>query len=796
MLRRKMLRDMRTQLGSYFACLILVIMGLIAYTSFAIARDNLIMAQEEFYEEQRFADGFIELRGMPRHHLSRVEKVEGIKEVTGRLIRDVEVYKPEREESTYLRLVSIDLQEEERLNDFLLLEGRPLARKRLRGWIDRPFFEENHLEIEQSLDIIAGDRVQELEIAGMGISPEFVYPLRTETEIYHNPELFGIVFLPRSMMWRLFPDMDNTLNSVVFTLTKGADFDRVKETLEVELDRYGIYEIYPREDQSSHYILEQEIEVINTMATFFPVMILFVSGFIIYVVLKRLVQQQRGQIGILKALGYTNGEILFHYLSYSLILAVIGGTIGGLVGMWLANPLTYILYEFFYLPEIYEGFSLLYLFLGILICLSVLGFAGYHGSKSVIKLPPAEAMRPPAPVYAKKTFIEKVPVFTALLTMQGKMAVRNLSRNRSRSAFIFLGIMISCAMVTFTWALATETMPTFMFYQHQEVERYDVKINLEEPRPRQLSQQEVARFPGVVWAEPKAEVPVTLEHHGNEEHVVLMGLPPYPRLYKIQDVEGRRIVPSDDGLILSERLADNLDVSVGSTIELESLYMRDPDDTRKVRVIDIIPQYIGMNAYMKTEGLESLLEQGPFVTSILAEFSGEPDAIREQMRTIRDHFRESDLVAGIDSRHQMIEVMQEWWELAGWILQLYVLIGVVFSFAVIYVSSIIILSERNRELASMRVLGLTSEEVLSVITFEQWFLAFFAIIAGAPLGWVILQAFAAEWSTDMYSMPTTMSFRSFLVGALITFFSILVAQRFAMKKIRRLNLVEVLKTRE
>lgn len=796
MLWRKMLRDIQSHAGSYVACLVLIIMGLIAFTAFAIARDNLYLAQDILYTRQNFSDGFIELRAMSSHHLSRIRRVEGIRQVTGRLVKDVQVYAPDRDDSVYLRLVSLDLSEDGRLNDFLLLEGSPLARKRLMGWIDRAFFEENQLELNQSIDIIAGGRVEELNIAGMGINPEFVYPLRTEFDIYHNPAQFGIVFLPEETMWQIFPDMNRKYNDIVFSLAAGASFDWVKEELEVQLDRYGVYEIYSREDQTSHYILEAEIEIIDMLATFFPVMILFIAGFIIYIVLKRLVQQQRGQIGILKAFGYTRWEIMLHYLSYSLILAVIGGTIGGLIGMWLANPLTSLLYAFFFLPEIYEGFSLSYLVFGILICLVVLGFAGYHGCKSVMKLHPAEAMRPPAPVYGKKVFFEKIPVFSSLLTMQGKMAIRNLIRNRTRTAFIFLGIMISCAMVVFTWALTRETMPKFMFHQYEEVQQYDAKINLTQPWTRKLAQQEVERIPGVIRAEPMAEVPVTLTHRWNEEKVLLLGLLPEGRLYNILDVDGNRIKPPDDGIILSKRLAENLGAEVGSILELESLYFRDIDAVKDVRVVAIVPQYIGMNAYMGLEGLEALMEQGTVANSFLAMLGGDAG---ERLRTIvsmRNNFQESDLIAGIDSREEMLKLMIEWWELAGWMLFFYVMIGIIFSFAVIYVSSLIILSERNRELASMRVLGMSSSEVLSVITFEQWFLSFFAVIAGAPLGWIILRVFAIEWTTDMYAMPTEMSMYSIMVGVLMTFLSIGIAQRFAMRKIRRLNLVEVLKTRE
>lgn len=796
MLWRKMIRDIKGNAGSYLACLVLIVLGMLAFLTFAIARDNMTLAKEVFYEEQNFADGFVELAGIPQHRLTRVKRIEGVRQVTGRLKRDVQVYDPGREESVYLRLVSLDLEEQERLNNLMLLEGEPLVDRRMRVWIDRQFFDANNLELNQTLPVIVEGRVRNLEIAGFGISPEFVYPLRTERDIYNDPELFGIAFLPQTTMWRLFPGMDHVLNNIVFSMEPGTEFNELKARLETVLDRYGVIEVYSREDQSSHFILSEEINVITTLATFFPVLILSVAAFIIYIVLKRLVEQQRGQIGILKAFGYSRREIMIHYFSYSLVLAVTGGLAGGLLGMWLANPMTEMLYQFFHLPEIYEGFSLRYLGQSILLCLTVMGFAGYHGCKAALKLTPAQAMLPPAPIAGKKTFLEKVPGFTGMLTMQGRMAIRNLSRSRSRTAFVFFGIMISCAMVCFTWALGKETMPKFMFHPYREVQVYDARITLERPVNPKRARREVERFPELAMVEPIAEIPVTLSHRWKEENVLLMGLPKDGRLYNILDDKGNRVEPSVEGLILSERLADNLGVGVGETIDLESIFLRDSDDVLEVSVVAVVPQYIGMNAYMEISALGLLLRQGQMATSLLCEVAGTEEERRETVTALRNHFRESDLVAGVDSRWHLLDMMQEYWELAGWIIYIYILIGVIFCFAIIYISSVITLSERQRELASMRVLGMSSSEVLSVITFEQWFLSFFAVIAGAPLGRLILESFAENWSTDMYAMPAEMSLQSLLAGAVITLASIWAAQQFARRKIRRLCLVEVLKARE
>jgi len=804
MLWKKMFRDILSSKGSYLACLVLVLIGLVVFTSFSILRENLSFSKEYFYREQNFAHGFVELECMPRGEVERLSRIEGISDISGRMVKEVRVHELRPEASVYLKLVSLDLAELRRVNDVLLLQGDELAagEEELDAWIDNQFFEANGLELYQELEIIAGGSLKRVTLAGVGMSPEFTYPLRDLKEIYPNPEQFGIAFLSLEDMEALFPETRGRVNDLVFTLEPGADFERVKERLETELEQYGLRTVYPREEQVSHLILTEEIKQIGNMSRVLPLLFLFIAGVILYIMLKRLVEQQRGQIGIMKAFGYTDTEVVVHYLSYALLVGSIGGIAGGIIGIVLAAPLTGLLLEFFNVPEVYESFALRYLLTGLLLSVAVFLFSGYHGCKQVLKLKPAEAMRPPAPAFAGKTFLESVHFFWEMLTIQGKMAVRNLSRNRSRTFFLFLGIMVSCAVVAMTWSL-NDMIDKLIFFQFEEVETYDAKITFNAPADRKKVERELQGVPEVMWAEPVLEVPVKLSHRWLEEDVLLLGLTGPGRLYNILDASGRRITPSEEGLILSERLADNLEVSIGSTLELESPLLHSDDDKVEVVVVEIVPQYVGMNAYMELAALEEILKRGELATSFLVNV-GDPPAAPEggggdggnAISALRDRYREAGMVTGVDGREERLEQTRELMETFGVAVYLYVFIGVITCFSIIYSASFITLSERSRELASMMVLGMTTREVFAVITFEQWFISVFAMVAGLPLAMLMQWGFAREMTTDLYTVPASLTPESFLMALLITTLSIWLAQRFVLRGIEKLSLVDVLKTRE
>ncbi|MGI6143008.1 MAG: ABC transporter permease [bacterium] len=788
MLWRKMVRDIWENKGSYIACLVIVLMGLIVFTSVSIVSTNLELAKETFYREQNFAHGFAEIVVMPEANVARLAQIEGIREINGRIVKEVQVHDPEREENVYLKLVSLDLSDPNRVNDARLLEGTELVEGELLAWVDNQFFAAHNLKLGDTLEIIAGGRSWEITIAGVGMSPEFSYPIRG-AELYPNPEQFGIAFLPRADMKTLFPELGGQVNDVVFTLEDGVGYEQVRDRLELELDQYGLLNLYPREDQISHIILTQEIEGQKAAATSFPLLFLTIAGIILYIMLKRLVEQQRGQIGILLGLGYTRREIARHYLSYALVVGAGGGLLGGLIGIGLATPLTELMMAFFNVPIVYEGFSWFYLGQGLLLSVAVFLVAGYTGARYALQLKPAEAMRPPAPPSGRKFILEKIGFFSAMLTMQGKMAIRNLSRNKGRSLFMFLGIMLSCALVAVSWSFS-DMVDKLIFYQYDQVEVYDAKVTLAGPRAGRPAQRELEGNVEVSWVEPLAEIPVTLSHRWREERVAVLGIFREGSLYNIRDSQGKKINPPAEGLLLSERLAEKLDVVKGSVLELKSPYLEGTDGVQ-VEVYDVIPQYIGMNAYMELSALGDLLGQGELATSLLVKFKEEGG-----IPVLRQRYRESELVAGIDSSEEQIGAARDLMETFGSIIYLYVLVGVVIGFAIIYSASFIVLSERSWELASMRVLGLTAREVFSVITFEQWFISFFAILAGLPLGQALQWAMGVGLSTDMYSLPSRLTTESFFMAVVITALSIWVAQRAALKRVEKLSLVEVLKSRE
>lgn len=787
MLWLKMLRDLKENKGAYIACTGIIVLGLLTFTAFSTMVKSLEESQLNFYASQNFADGFAQVESMPKTEIKKLQALEGIKKLQGRIVKDVLLHRPEAKENAYLRLVSMDPQDENPINGVLLDRGMPLESGAMKVWLDDKFFAANHLELNDGIEIIADGKVRSLSVVGVGKSPEFVYALRTAADLYPSPETFGIAFISTETVEKLFSQA-GAVNDLVFTLMPGADYRDVERKVEHLLEPYGLKSIFPRDDQPSHLFLQQEIDGIKSMSKALPMMFLTIAAMILYITLKRVIEQQRGQIGIFKAQGFTSREVMFHYLSYALTIGVVGGLVGGILGTVLAYPLASMFEYFFSLPALKGNFSISYILFSLLLSLAFSLLAGYYGCKRVLDLEPAEAMRPPAPIEGKKVFFENMAFLWRRLKVQNMMALRNLTRNKGRSGLIFFGIVLCFAISAFTWSM-NDLVQKMMFDQYEKVEVYDIKVSLARPVDQKEAYRELRAIEGVTEVEPMAEVPVTLTNQWRKKDTVLLGLPREGYLYNILDDDYNKILPPIEGLLLSERLAKLLDAQVGTRLKVESP-MKASDGAGYLEVAGIIPQYVGINAYMEIEALQGFLRQKGLATSFLINLD------QEGVDVLREKYIGSKVVSTIDERSQRLDKFKEMMATYGSMIYIYSLIGGVIGFAIIYSSSVIALSERSRELASMMVLGMTPKEVLSVVTFEQWCIALPAMAMGVPVSKLMMAGMAESFSNDIYTMPQTLTSSSMVLAFVATGLSVWIAQKAVVRKIRNLSLVEVLKSAE
>lgn len=786
MLWRKMFREILENRVAYLACTIVIAIGLMLYASMSMSKDNLIFAKDELYREFHFADGFAKVKAIPYSRVKSLEEIEGVSIANGRLVKDVRVLTENANDNVYLRLVSLHEKEEHTLNGVMLLQGSFPEKNRRQVLLADKFYEAHQLQQGKKIHVaIEGKRV-ELAVSGSGQSPEYVYALKDATSIAPDPHVFEIAYIPYEDMELLF-NQKGLVNDVSFKLDPGVKFEDVEERLKSELKQYELESLYGAKDQISHAILTEELKQLDKTAGSLPLIFLGIAAIILYIMLKRLVEAQRGQIGTMKAFGFGRWEILAHYLSYGLFIGLAGGVAGGLLGTYLSMFFTKMYQTYYSLPNLESRFSMKYFMLGVLMSTFFSLAASFQGVKGVLKLKPAEAMRPNVPVFRDKSWLEKIPVFWNLFNVQGRMAIRNATRNKGRTFFTFIGVVFSFSLMA-SFASMGSMADIMIMDQFTKVQKQDVKLSFSKPLPRSETVRELQQAKGIRLVEPMLEVPVQLRFVNYKKDVIALGIKEGSTLYHVFDKSGTRMDVPKTGLMLSEQVADKLHVRIGDVVLLDSIWAK--DEKIKVKIERIVPQYLGANVYMDQDTLLSLLKQGDMATSALLSMDS------KYVADLKDQYSTSKFVSHIEIRQEMIDKYQQLIGSSAFSLWVMAVMAVVTGFAIVYNSSIISLAERKRELASLRVMGMTPREVMEVISVEQWLIGALGMMAGIPLAIVMNQAISQSMSSDLYTLPAMTSPNALLQAVIGTMLAIWISQMGVSRKVKQLDLVEVLKERD
>lgn len=784
MLKRKLLRDIKGNLGAYTALISVMVIGLMLYVSMALTLDSLIVGRDNYFTKYKLSDGFARITKGPVGLAADLEEIPGIDEAVGRIVLDVLVHKPAGEETTTLRLVTFE--ERQPLNRFRLEQGKAPSGEAREILVTPAFLKGNNLKIGDQIPLIIKGREVRFTISGTANSPEYVYEIPNGLTLTPNPKAFGIAFVPYSVAAPVL-DMEGQVNDIAFSLNKGTDFLDVKTQVSRVLNSYGMTGIYPLKDQLSYSMLSQEIVGLEGSAKTAPMIFLIVAASVLYIMLRRMVEQQRGQIGVMKAFGFTDLEILTHYMGYAFFIGTLGGLGGSVAGIALSYYLVDIYKMYYNIPGFEARVSLTYLLVGTLLSLLFSLFAGWRGCRRVMALSPAEAMRPPAPPAGKKTVVERVGFLWDVLNTQAKMAFRNVVRNKQRAFLVILGVSCAFAMMVSSRASFDATYYLIRF-QFGEVERYDIKVTLNQYIDRVKGVNDSKSIDGVAEAEPMLEVPVTLNNRWVQKDIVITGLKQNGQLYRLVSADGKKVVLPEDGLVISNQLARTLDIQPGELVTVKP-FLGDRKE-QKVVVRQVIPQYVGLGAYMDIDALGELIQEPSSASSIIYKVD------RNEMDQVRKELQEGRNVGVIHDKNRMkrqFEDLMESSQASQYILMFFAFIT---GFAIVYNVNLISLSERERELSTLLVLGMTEREVARILAFEQGFLGLAAIITGVPLSYAMIYGIVSGTASDIYNMPIIIEPVSFLISFLGAVLFLLAAQWRVRGKVAKLSMLDVLKEHE
>lgn len=784
-LARIMLRELWHLRGQVLAAALVVACGIAAFVAMRGTWHSLVVAQQDYYASYRFADVFAGLKRAPLEVAQRIRAIPGVATVDTRVVADVTLDVPGLDEPATGRLVSIPERREPMLNDLALSEGRYVEPGRGDEAIaSRTFAEANGLRVGDSIGAVLNGRWTKLTIVGLALSPEYIYEVGTGV-VFPDNRHFGVLWIGRPALAAAFR-MDGAFNDVALTLAGGATQQDVIDRLDRLLEPYGGLSAYPRRDQVSHRILADEFGEIGITSTWIPALFLGVAAFLLYTVLSRLVSTQRAQIGLLKAFGYSDRKVGLLYLSFALATVAIGAGAGIALGVYLGG-LTIDLYaDYFHFPRLAFEVPPSLLLEAVLIALAAASVGALAAVRRAAALPPAEAMRPEPPASFRAGTIERSGA-ARLLPPSLRMIVRNLARRPWRAALSALGVALAIGMMV-VGHFGIDASGHLMHVQLDVVKRDDVTVTLREPREA-AAREELARLPGVLRAEGFRTVPVWLRNGHRSKKVALTGVDADATLHRLVDRRLRRVGLPPDGVVLGRKLAEILGLAVGDTVVVEVLEGARP--TRQVPVAAVVDEYLGLGAWMDRSALARLLREDRLVTGAWLRID---PAHAGQLYA---RLKQIPAVAGAEVKATVRKVVEDSLDRAFEMFSR-VIVGfaAVIVAGTIYNSARIALAERGNELASLRVLGFRQREVVAILLGEQALLVAAAIPLGLAIGYGLAAALVPVFDREMFRLPLVITKLTYAWATLAAIVAALLSGAIVARRIRRLDLIAVLETRE
>jgi putative ABC transport system permease protein len=782
-LDRKLLRDLLHLRGQVLAVALVVTCGVAMFVTLRSMHRYLMNTQASYYEQYRFADLFASLKRAPLSVAGRLAELPGVTAVEPRIMVDVLLDVPGLAEPATGRLVSIPRDRRPALNDLYLRRGRWIA-GRDEVMVSEAFARANRLEIGDTLGAVIHGRWERLRIVGLALSPEHIYEIRGGGDVFPDNRRFGVIWMGYEPLAAAF-DLQGAFNDVTLKLTPGASEPATLERLDRLLARWGGLGAYGREDHVSHRFVSDEIQETQVTSVTIPAIFLSVTAFLLHIVMSRLVATQRDQIAVLKAFGYGDRAIGAHYLKLALGPVLLGAAAGSGLGLWLAVELAKVYARFYQFPVVrYEPEpSIVVLAVGIAGGAAL--FGAWDAARRAMALPPAEAMRPEAPARYHAGWLERIAGRHA--TPETRILLRNLERKPWKAGLSVLGIALAGSIVILGW-YAFDAIERMKDVQFHAVQREDVTVVLREPASA-AALHALAHLPGVLRAEPFRAVAARFRHGPRSYRSALQGVDPNGELRRVVDADSRPHAVPAEGVLLTTYLARKLDVRPGDRITVEVLEGARP--VREVRVAGVVDEMIGLSAYMELPALNRLLREGGTISGAwLAVDAPAREGLYARLKRL-------PAVTGVGVRESALRGFEKTIAESFWIsLSMLITFACVIAFGVIYNGARIALSERGRELASLRILGFSRAEVAAMLLGEQGVLTLLALPFSAGLGFGVCALLVYRFQSDLFRLPLVVSGRTLLYAFLTVAVSAVASGLAVRRRLDRIDLVAVLKTRE
>lgn len=772
--------------ASFIGAVLIIGIGIFCYVGVSDTMKNLETQVDTYYDDYGLADIFATVEAIPASDLARLCEIPGIETVSGKLSADLRMLGPDQEELVTVHLMSYD--PDDTLNRLRIQALRDTTTSTDALYLGSRMAEVYDYPEGTELRIVYDGKVKHLAYAGRCSAPDYIYSIPPGGAMIPDGEVYDIACIDLRDMKDLM-GMGDVRNELGFRLKPGYRYEDVRYALRAELERYGLQSLTKRADQTSYDMVDGELHELMSMCVLLPLIFMSISVFMLYVVLRKMIDQSRPLIGTLKAMGMTDRELMQAYLAEGAIAGFVGALLGDLTAGGFGRFMFEMYVDFFNLPDPrYHDYLSTRLTGGLIAVLTGIA-AVYVGVRAILKIDPAQAMRSAAPAHASGRLGRRVADFTARQPMSAlrRLGLRAVFRNPMRGFLIILSIAFPFSMSTVL--LSFDTVADSMYTdQFEKIKLYDLEISLDHYTDPHQAAEAAEAIDDITYAEPLSILTATLRADNRTEYTLLYGIEKDSRLWHITDMYGQRYVPPTGGLILNWRTADKLKVRTGDTIELSCPALS--EQYIRVPVTQVIYENVGGAAYTDIESIQRMFASVTPVNTIIARIR--PGS----MQSVKDALSEAAHVTWVADAQKTLQAYLDMMKSMKAMIYMFALMSIVTGGILIYNISMINLRERLTELGTLQVLGADDAEIRDMLRCEMCIYFLAGLLLGLPGSRGIKYLLEHVLVSDSYKIDMHVTMPAYLITLLICLLMAMLTVWMEMRAVRRISLTEVLKERE
>lgn len=789
MLRRKMMRDIKNNLSQFITIFLMVMIGVMAYSGIEAYMVGMAYSAQSYYKENNLQDLNVLGNNFKDQDLEAIKNIEHVKNAE----RKLTVKGTTNRDKTLL----LNFIESNEISKFYVFEGEEFSVDKKGVWIDNKYAEKRNIKVGDTILVKYDNFELNESVVGIVNVPDHVYDVRDDSEIFPNRREFGIAYLSineiseklikkqvmkekhisSEIIFDFYvPDFNYkdyiVYNTVMVDVDKKSNVDKVKNEIDEKLEAAIL--TTKIEDSASYVAYQSEIEEGNAYVGVFSFLFLFIAVISVITTMTRVVRKQRVQIGTLKALGFSNKKVLYHYVGYALWVSVIGAILGLILGYnFLAKTfinLEMILFEVPNAHPVMNNTSYLIAIgtVGVIILITLIT------CRKILKENPAETLRNEIPNVNKKTLDITTKGFISKLGFSTKWNIRDMLRNKMRTFMGIVGVTGCCFLIVISLGMM-DSINKYIDLQFNELLNFKYKLVITEGTSIDTINEMIDRY----GSKHSKSYGIEIKNGDNLEANNLFVQDAEDFVRFINDKDEFIKIDSTEGVYVTYKLAEVKGYKLGDEISWH-ICGDDKFYTSKIVGFNRDPQ--NQNMTMSRKYLETLgIDYKPD-----AIYTNEDLRLTKEIAHVDKIQKKEDLKTGLMSMMSMMETM------IGFIIFFAVVLGIV----IIYNLGILSYSEKEYQFATLKVLGFKYSKIKNIFVEQNNIITIISIIIGLPLGYYITDYIFKVAIGDHYDFKAYITNGSYILAAIGTFLTSYLVSRKIAKRIKDIDMVTSLKGNE